>query len=572
MPLAFIHLSVVSMTVPSVLPAASPIPLRSFGDGFSWKHNWYPMAFAEVTDKSVPHRLELFGEPLVLWWDTSADAWAMMSDTCPHRLAPLSEGRVDEYGRIECPYHGWAFTPQGACTKIPQADHGDDERAAGRMLSRCHGTAYATVEKQGLIWVYGDALDFGLSEASASLPDESRIPTCEAMEDPRFVWVDVSRDMPYSADMLLENVLDSSHVPFTHHQTISRRENAVPLALRLTEKVTSAGFCGEQAVPPPLPSAGVSSRAPRGSGAKTERTTVFCAPTYMHHKIRTSPSADSDDFDAGFETWTVAYATPTGPGRCRLFARFPFRFPPPKPSTGLLGRLLPSVNVPRLLFARVPDWMQHMGQLKVLDDDNIFLPLQERRVGALGGWRANYVMPTPADTYVSAYRRWFDAAGPPPHAAHARDFFASAPLSKADLLDRYAQHTAHCTSCAGALRNAKKASVAARSVLLAIATTLPWMVASRAQAVAAAAATLSTSIVARHTTIASAALALLASLRPFLGVVLLAGSAAAVSHVATLIESRLTSGLGEYPPPRNKPDGARGSARELRTVEEGRRS
>ena len=39
-----------------------------------------------------------------------------------------------------------------------------------------------------------------------------------------------------------------------------------------------------------------------------------------------------------------------------------------------------------------------------------------------------------------------------------------------------------------------------------------------------------------------------------------AGGAAAVHHFATLVESRLTSGLGEYPPPRNKPDGARGSA------------
>ena len=98
----------------------------------------------------------------------------------------------------------------------------------------------------------------------------------------------------------------------------------------------------------------------------------------MHHKIRTSTSADADDFDAGFETWTVAYATPTGPGRCRLFARFPFRFPPPKPRKGVLG-MLPAVNLPALLFSRVPDWVQHLGQLKVLDDDNIFLPLQVSR-------------------------------------------------------------------------------------------------------------------------------------------------------------------------------------------------
>ena len=50
---------------------------------------------------------------------------------------------------------------------------------------------------------------------------------------------------------------------------------------------------------------------------KTERTTTFRAPSYMHHRIRSSGPAGTpqeDDFEAGFETWTVAYATPSGPG------------------------------------------------------------------------------------------------------------------------------------------------------------------------------------------------------------------------------------------------------------------
>ena len=34
---------------------------------FSWKKKWYPMAFSDVTDKCVPSRLELMGEPMVLW-------------------------------------------------------------------------------------------------------------------------------------------------------------------------------------------------------------------------------------------------------------------------------------------------------------------------------------------------------------------------------------------------------------------------------------------------------------------------------------------------------------------------
>jgi len=179
--------------------------------------------------------------------------------------------------------------------------------------------------------------------------------------------------MPYSADMLLENVLDSSHVPFTHHQTISKRENAVPLPLRLTSALRVGGFEGD--MPYVLPGLANAS-APSSSdfnGKTTERTSVFRAPSYMHHRIR---SADKpalaaaaagqgertvdDCFEESFETWTVAYATPTGPGRCRLLARFPFRFPA---SSGE-GGWLPKLNIPDLAVRKLPDWMNHLGQVR----------------------------------------------------------------------------------------------------------------------------------------------------------------------------------------------------------------
>ena len=371
--------------------------------------------------------------------------------------------------------------------------------------------------------------------------------------------------------------------------------------------------------------------ANKAAGRKTERTTVFRAPTYMHHRIRSSGLPDTpeaDDFDAGFETWTVAYATPTGPGRCRLFARFPFRFPPPAKPKIRLGRLIPRINVPATVFRNLPDWVNHMGQLKVLDDDNIFvrdrwprsrprsrpqsllsplgliaiaspclladsllvavtplplpvlplplltpwvptafntaafnttaftitttttttttfaqLPLQERRVADVGGWRKNYVTPTGADTYVNAYRRAYDAAGPAPHAQHAVDFFRQSPLSKEALLDRYTQHTAHCTSCSGALRNAKRVSAVCKVALLAVAAALPSLAILRPLRVAG--------------TLGLAAAVVVAS---------------AAWRFATIVEQKLTSGMSEYPPPRNLPQGAKGTARELRTVEEGRTS
>lgn len=496
--------------------AATEAEAGQQAEEFSWAEQWYPLAFTSVTDKAVPHRLELFGEPLVLWWDHVREAWAVMTDECPHRLAPLSEGRIDESGRIECPYHGWTFCGKnGACEKIPQLPQNilKDEQRTARVLAESGGKSWRVEEKQGLVWVWA---------GDNSRADPSTIIICDALERDDFVWIDVSRDMPYSADMLLENVLDSSHVPFTHHKTISKRENAVELPLRITSTESAAGFDAEIATDLPIQMSG------QEDAKTTERTSKYVAPTYMHHRIRTT--GKDGTLDSGFETWTVAYATPTGPGRCRLFARFPFRFPEPKRGP----------NIPKLVFKWLPDWVNHMGQLKVLDDDNIFLPLQERRVQDAGGWKDTYHMPTKADVLVSAYRRWFDNHGPPPYAPYAVDEQRYRLVTKEELLDRKSQHTDHCKSCSGALKASKKVKTLCKVVALSALAVAPHLALQRS-----------------FKALGGLGVAALVTWRVWL--------------FARNVERTLTSGIHFYPPPRNAP-GDKKAARNLKTVEEGRRS
>jgi phenylpropionate dioxygenase-like ring-hydroxylating dioxygenase large terminal subunit len=66
----------------------------------------------------APIAVELAGESLVLFRH-SADQFAAFLDRCPHRGAPLSRGQVTKDGCLECPYHGWRFAPDGACTHVP---------------------------------------------------------------------------------------------------------------------------------------------------------------------------------------------------------------------------------------------------------------------------------------------------------------------------------------------------------------------------------------------------------------------------------------------------------------------
>ena len=58
--------------------------------------------------KTRPNTFTLLGEPVVVWFANGA--WNVLRDCCPHRLVPLSEGRIDEHGQMECGYHGeWCW-------------------------------------------------------------------------------------------------------------------------------------------------------------------------------------------------------------------------------------------------------------------------------------------------------------------------------------------------------------------------------------------------------------------------------------------------------------------------------
>ncbi|XP_072958282.1 protochlorophyllide-dependent translocon component 52, chloroplastic-like isoform X2 [Typha angustifolia] len=109
-----------SSTTTTTDAAASPFDAADEGK-FDWYSQWYPVALVADLDKRAPHAKTVMGLDLVVWWDRAAGKWQVFDDRCPHRLAPLSEGRVDPWGRLQCVYHGWCFDGNGSCKYIPQA-------------------------------------------------------------------------------------------------------------------------------------------------------------------------------------------------------------------------------------------------------------------------------------------------------------------------------------------------------------------------------------------------------------------------------------------------------------------
>ena len=392
------------------LPAGGPDPER-----FDWAEAWYPVHYVEDLDKTRPTRFTLLEQDLVIWWDPNAEDWRVLADQCPHRLAPLSEGRINEAGQLECPYHGWAFSGSGTCEHIPQASRAEaaSERACvPAMPTRVH---------QGLLFVYPGKAD------AARVP----VPGIDPLEEDPDGWVllNTFRDLPYDALTLLENVLDASHIPFTHHKTVGKRENAAPMEM----DVLASGKQGFKGIWP---------EGPRKGQLGTQHTT-FVAPGLMYHDLT------SKQFG---RTLTVVYAVPTRKGECRLFARFPFKF---------------SSKLPAFFIKLTPRWYSHIGNNRVLEDDQIFLHLQERlleKAGTKPYAQACY-LPTQADRYVIAFRKWISDFQADPFPGQP----LPAEMSKAALLNRYDSHTKHCGSCRPAL---KKIQTLRREAL--IASAIAW--------------------------------------------------------------------------------------------------
>ncbi len=115
---------------------------------------WLPIGSAKQLVGDVPVSIELIGEKFVVW--RNGTTWSVMRDVCPHRLAPLSQGRVDPTtGCIECPYHGWQFALNGACTKIPQLPADQRRVALGdEAMDRTGATSFPVRMTGDMIWAF----------------------------------------------------------------------------------------------------------------------------------------------------------------------------------------------------------------------------------------------------------------------------------------------------------------------------------------------------------------------------------------------------------------------------------
>ena len=386
---------------------------------FDFCQQWYPLAPVEDLDPTRPISVMLLGRRLVIWRPRFSEQYCVFLDRCPHRLAPLSEGRVDETtGQLMCSYHGWQFNEQGICTRVPQAEKPE---LIDKQPQHFCATALPCQQKNELLWVWPDKASADLA-ASRSLPLSPQLDASKG-----FVWSSFVRDLEYDWQTLIENVADPSHVPFAHHGIQGNRDRARPIAMEMvksTKEWLEVNTLGH-----------------------FQSKITFEPPCRLEYAL---------DFGNNRKVGLITYCLPVAPGKSRIVGQFPRNFA-------------------NRWYQRFPRWFDHISNRNpVIDGDMILLHYQERNLQTAQkseAWETAYKMPANADRLVIEFRRWFDrycqGQLPWPETADLaqvepgidRNSLQGELSQRRQLLDRYHQHTTICSSCRGALKNIQRLQI-----------------------------------------------------------------------------------------------------------------
>lgn len=163
-------------------------------------NTWYPLAWSRDIVHSLSKR-RIVGKDLVLYRD-SADKVVVHLDMCPHRMLPLSQGKL-KGDILECGYHGMQFDCSGKCVRVP---------SQGSIPPNATIATYPTHENMGLVWVW---------MGTPALADHSKIYDLPQYYDSS--WSAVEGDaleIGCHYLNLADNLCDPAHVNFVHLTTL----------------------------------------------------------------------------------------------------------------------------------------------------------------------------------------------------------------------------------------------------------------------------------------------------------------------------------------------------------------
>ena len=270
------------------------------------RNAWYAAIWArELGERPVARTI--LGEAIALYRGASGRA-AALADRCCHRAAPLSRGTV-EGDALRCGYHGLKFAASGACIEVPiqaQVPPGAGVRA------------YPVHEQWTMVWIWmGDP----------ARADPALIPELPWLDHAAWTVTPGYLRVGCNAQLLIDNLLDFTHVSYLHQGTIAGdpREARIPTR---TERLPDGIRTGRWMIdmdPPPLfaKAGGFNGRVDRWQWATWKPPAIVFIDVGC---ARHGTGAPTGDRSQGISIWSSHLVSPETETSCHYHFGFARNF------------------------------------------------------------------------------------------------------------------------------------------------------------------------------------------------------------------------------------------------------
>jgi len=316
------------------------------------KNAWYTAAWAHELGEA-PLARRLLNEPVVLFRDSKGQAAALL-DSCCHRGAPLSTGKVVE-GGIQCGYHGLVFDCSGTCVHIP---------GQTTIPKRSKVRSYPVVEKDEIIWIWmGDPEK---ADPSDILP---------------YPYHNDSRQWPHKLGMfhvkcnyqlLVDNLMDLTHVGFVHGTTIGGEDPSIHTEAKMEVVPGETGLRFTRwmldSVPPPM----FTKAFPFKGNVDRYQRFEFVAPSHIvqHSGAKDiGTGAPEGDLEGGLALRILHTMTPETETSCWYFFSISNGFKQEDPTTTqfLFDQLTGTLTEDKITVEAQQQRLDELGEERLVD-------------------------------------------------------------------------------------------------------------------------------------------------------------------------------------------------------------
>jgi vanillate O-demethylase monooxygenase subunit len=307
------------------------------------RNAWYVAAWDHEVTRTMKRRI-LLDEPVVLYRKDDG-APVALEDRCCHRQAQLSMGKL--VGNIvQCPYHGLQFDPTGKCIKVPSQD---------LVPKSAKVKAYPVVERNHWIWIWmGDP----------AKADPALIEDFHFMDDPAWRFGGNYLHVESNYLLLVENLLDTTHLPFLHPTTLgtdsfARSEFEVK---REGDRITVARYLMNE-----LPAPFHQQMGEFPSGMKVDRwqVTHYGPPSFVRLDIGSAPVGTpirQGERGKGVNMWNLNAITPETEKTAHYFFAQAYNFKLDEPWVGnMLAKQITEIFMDDMAMVKAQQKNMDMG-------------------------------------------------------------------------------------------------------------------------------------------------------------------------------------------------------------------